>query len=66
MYGGEDYDAQREMPGWDAPGFDDQAWTPARPVDGPGGVLRAQEQPPVAVIEHRTPASVVKLPDGKY
>ncbi len=25
---GEDYDARRELPGWDAPEFDDSAWSP--------------------------------------
>ncbi|GAA5483010.1 family 78 glycoside hydrolase catalytic domain [Haloferula sargassicola] len=25
---GEDYDARREIPGWDAAGFDDSGWTP--------------------------------------
>ena len=40
-YGGEDYDARRELPGWDRPGFNDSAWSPPRLVDGPGGVLRA-------------------------
>ena len=29
IYNGETYDARLEMPGWDAPGFDDAAWTPA-------------------------------------
>ena len=66
MYGGEDYDAQREMPGWDAPGFDDSTWTPVRPVAGPGGVLRAQEQPPIVVVEKTKPLSVTKLAEGKY
>ena len=27
IYGGEDYDARKEMAGWDRPGFDDSAWT---------------------------------------
>ena len=26
---GEFYDARKEMPGWDAPGFDDSRWEPA-------------------------------------
>jgi alpha-L-rhamnosidase len=29
MYQGETYDARKEMPGWDAPGFNDAAWVPA-------------------------------------
>ena len=36
IYGGEDYDARLEQPGWDAPGFDDAAWVSALEVNGPG------------------------------
>lgn len=32
---GELYDARREQPGWDRPGFDDSAWLPAVVVDHP-------------------------------
>ncbi len=28
IYMGEDYDARMEMPGWNAPGFDDSGWLP--------------------------------------
>lgn len=44
---GEVYDARREMPGWDAPGFDDSAWTGASAVEWPMEALRAQTLPPV-------------------
>ncbi|MBM3290121.1 MAG: hypothetical protein FJY92_08225, partial [Candidatus Hydrogenedentes bacterium] len=54
-YGGEDYDARREQPGWDTPGFDDAKWGPAREVDGPGGALRASEAPPITVAETLKP-----------
>ena len=30
---GETYDARRELPGWDKPGFDDAVWTPVRTLD---------------------------------
>ena len=29
IYNGETYDTRLEMPGWDAPGFDEAGWTPA-------------------------------------
>jgi len=51
IYGGEDYDARHEQPGWDAPGFDDAAWQPAAEVTPPEGRLAAQMSPPVRVIE---------------
>lgn len=33
LFGGESYDARRELPGWDAPGFDDSAWRAAVEYD---------------------------------
>jgi hypothetical protein len=42
IYGGEDYDAQREQAGWDKPGFHDASWTDAHEVSGPGGTLQSQ------------------------
>lgn len=41
-YGGEDYDARREIAGWDAAHFADGAWAAAKVVEGPGGVLRPE------------------------
>jgi alpha-L-rhamnosidase len=52
-YLGETYDARRELPGWDRPGFDDSSWPPARLVDPPAGVLRAQVQEPIRVVDTR-------------
>ena len=46
-YGGEDYDARLEPAGWDESGFDENAWTPVRVMDGPGGALRAELSPPI-------------------
>ncbi|MFH0761645.1 MAG: alpha-L-rhamnosidase N-terminal domain-containing protein, partial [Bacteroidota bacterium] len=40
IYGGEDYDARLEQPGWDKPGFDDSGWQAALSVRGPGGIMR--------------------------
>lgn len=55
IYGGEDYDARREIPGWDRPGFDDSAWRPVSVVPGPGGRLAPQTAPPAKVMK-RFPA----------
>jgi alpha-L-rhamnosidase len=56
-YLGETYDARREIRGWDEPGFDDSSWAPARVVDAPAGVLRAQGQEPVRVVDTREPGA---------
>ena len=65
-YGGEDYDARLEQPGWDQPGFDDTDWEAARVLEGPGGVLRAQSSPPVKVVETVKPVSIARTAPGEY
>jgi hypothetical protein len=51
IFGGEDYDARREHPGWMLPGFDDSAWRAAATGANPGGELVAESAPPVKVME---------------
>ena len=56
IYGGEDYDARREQPGWDTASFDDSAWEKAVECDGPGGrLVAAQYAPPIRVAERCRP-----------
>ncbi|MCF7957827.1 MAG: family 78 glycoside hydrolase catalytic domain [Phycisphaerae bacterium] len=66
IYGGEDYDARKEQPGWDKPGFDDSRWQQVKVVDGPGGTLRPATSPPIKIVRHLEPVSVTKLKDGRY
>lgn len=54
-YGGEDYDARLEQPGWDAPGFHDQSWSRAAVVEGPGGKLVPEDIPPVKAFDRYEP-----------
>lgn len=51
IFTGETYDARLEMPGWEAPGFDDSAWNAAVLMPAPKGPLRAQCSTPDRVIE---------------
>ena len=58
VYGGEDCDARLEPQGWDRPGFNpagESAWARAVEVASPGGVLRAQNIPPVTVARTYEP-----------
>ena len=66
VYGGEDYDATRETPGWDRPGFDDQTWTATVETSGPGGELRGTSHaaPPLSFHETLTPVTVTPLRPG--
>ena len=55
---GERYDARREIAGWDMPGFDDSAWTPAVSVSTPKGERRLCEAHPILPREERKPVAI--------
>ncbi|MEI8374560.1 MAG: glycoside hydrolase family 78 protein [Planctomycetota bacterium] len=63
---GEDYDARREMPGWDTAAFDDSAWENSQVVSGPKGILRAAMAPPIRVMETIKPLSVTEPKPGVF
>ena len=57
-YDGEHYDARLEMPGWDAPAFDDRTWEPVERVAAPGGALEADMVEPTARMALLQPQAV--------
>jgi alpha-L-rhamnosidase len=65
LYHGEIYDARREQPGWDRPGFDDAGWRPARRLDQHRGILIAQEGPLVKRQETLRAISLFTTPKGE-
>lgn len=66
LYDGEEYDATREMPGWNLPGFDDRRWLKAQHVQPPGGRLEAEMEEPVNVMDTLRPVSLHYLRPGVY
>lgn len=68
IYGGEDYDAQLERPGWDRPGCDDSSWKSAKAVSGPGGKLRGLScaAPPIRAFEILKPVQVTEPRPGTW
>ena len=65
---GETYDARQELPGWDAPGFDDAAWQPVELSPVPETRLVARRGLPVRATQELHPASPVacdSLPDSQ-
>ena len=44
-YDGEEYDARKDLTGWDVAGYDDKTWQPAERTEIPLGTLRAQMAP---------------------
>ena len=66
VYGGEDFDARREQPGWDRPGFDDRTWRPARVVAAPTARLEKQQWPPIKMFQRFAPRSVKEPAPGVF
>lgn len=62
IYGGEDYDARLEIPGFSLPEFQpDTRWAPARECPAPKGTLRCRENPPVVVRRRLSPVRAQAL-----
>lgn len=66
VYDGEVYDARRETPGWDMPGFDDSHWAVAHAVSGTSGAISAEMMPPIRVVGERNPATMSNPHPGVY
>ncbi len=65
-FDGEVYDARKEIPGWAEPDFDDSVWQPVQHVEAPGGVMSAQMQEPIRVVETLKPKSITQPKPGVY
>jgi alpha-L-rhamnosidase len=66
VYYGEHYDARKEQPGWNLPGFDDSAWQKATIRKAPEGKLAAHTANPDKVMERLQPIKIEKLENGNY
>ncbi|MGD9635079.1 MAG: glycoside hydrolase family 78 protein [Pirellulales bacterium] len=66
IYGGETYDARREQPGWNEPGFDDAHWDAVEVVDSPSGKLTAQAMRAIEVERVLEPAKVTEPAPGVF
>jgi alpha-L-rhamnosidase len=58
IYGGEDYDARLEQPGWDKPGFSDLNWKQAIIVTPPAGKMKPESDYPVTIMESFDPVNI--------
>ncbi len=66
IYFGEIYDARMELPGWNAPGFDDTGWTSAKLAAAPGGRLADQKSPSDTEIVCLRPRTINEVKPGMY
>lgn len=65
-YDGEEYDARKEMTGWNMTGFDDGKWLAAESVQEPGGRLEAQMNEYMKVIQSVRPVSINRIRTDTY
>lgn len=65
-YDGEDYDANKEMPGWHTKGFKEHNWFQASIVPAPQGILSAQVNEPMRIVKRLPPVSVKEKAAGVY
>ncbi len=60
-FDGEEYDANKEIPGWSKTSFNDADWHEVEKVDPGASDLSAQMIPPIKVIEEITPVSISEV-----
>jgi alpha-L-rhamnosidase len=65
-YDGEEYDARKEIPGWDKPGFNDARWHRVDIMSSPGGRLQAQMLEPTRITQVLKPVSIRQSKPGTY
>jgi alpha-L-rhamnosidase len=70
IYFGETYDATKEMPGWDQPGFSANGWQQAEAIPHPQGIeqplLVAQSNEPIRVVQELKPVNVTEPKPGVF
>ena len=69
-YGGEEYDATKEIKDWCDFNQTYDNWNPVVIKEAPGGAqsakLKAKEYPPIRIMEELTPISVKQIKNGNY
>lgn len=65
-YGGEEYDARKEIRNWSHPDGDRSDWVPATITQGPPGRLVSPRSPPMKVVETIKPVSLAKVGYGFF
>lgn len=65
-FDGEVYDANKELTGWNATGYDDSAWSAVEMVAAPAGKLTAQLNPNIKVMDKVTPVAINETKPDTY
>ncbi|MBK5203368.1 MAG: family 78 glycoside hydrolase catalytic domain [Prolixibacteraceae bacterium] len=65
-YDGEEYDARKEITGWDTNSYNDSSWKIVDIMESPKGKLTSQPNPNIAIQDTITPIKVFPISGGKY
>lgn len=65
-FGGENYDATREIAGWNTTGLDDRSWQPATVIPAKPAILSAEMVQPNRKIEELRPVAIEPVEDHKF
>ncbi|WP_255484838.1 glycoside hydrolase family 78 protein [Mucilaginibacter sp. X5P1] len=65
-YDGEEYDATKELTGWNVNGYDDSKWLKPELVESPGGRVEAQMNEPIKIVDTIHPISIKQLKPGTW
>ena len=66
IYGGEDFDARKELAGWDKAGFTDASFAAATVASGTAPSLIARSAPPVKVMQEFTSPKITQPQAGVF
>lgn len=66
LHAGELYDALKDIPGWNKPGFNDSQWSNALVAKAPAGILYPQTMPSIALLRRITPVSMKQLAPNRF
>jgi len=65
-YDGEEYDAIKELKGWNKTGYDDSNWIKPELVESLGGKIEAQMDAPIRIMDTVKPISISQLKPGTW
>lgn len=65
-YDGEKYDARKDMPGWNKPGYNDANWETPELISAPAEKITAQVTEPIRITETIKPISIKEIRKGVY
>ena len=66
IYTAEHYDARKDLPNWNKPGFNDENWQNATIVDAPSSKIVSEQLQPICVTDTLKPVKIVTVNDTCY